>query len=96
MCLIMTFIAALIFTVIYALSKKQNKATKSMLITLFMFWSAAIMWSVDGIASVAGGEGFFDISRQDAILGVIIVIAGLAVFAGLSFFEKRRLQKTNA
>ena len=96
MCLIMTIIAALIFTVIYALSKKQNKATKSMLITLFMFWSAAIMWSVDGIASVAGGEGFFDISRQDTILGVIIVIAGLLVFAGLSFFEKRRLQKTNA
>lgn len=96
MCLIMTFIAALIFTVIYALSKKQNKATKSMLITLFMFWSAAIMWSVDGIASVAGGEGFFDISRQDTILGVIIVLSGLLVFAGLSFFEKRRLQKTNA
>lgn len=96
MCLIMTIIAALIFTVIYALSKKNNKATKSMLITLFMFWSAAIMWSVDGIASVAGGEGFFDISRQDTILGVIIVLSGLLVFAGLSFFEKRRLQKTNA
>lgn len=96
MCLIMTFIAALIFTVIYALSKKQNKARKSMLITLFMFWSAAIMWSVDGIASLAAGEGFFDISRQDTILGVIIVLSGLLVFAGLSFFEKRRLQKTNA
>ena len=46
---------------------------KTLLFATFMFWGAALMWSVDGIASVIEGEPFFDISRSDTILGFIIL-----------------------
>ncbi len=60
---------------------------------MFMFWAAAIMWSVDGIASVIDGESFFDLSREDTILGFIIVGAGLVVYAMMAWLEKRRLAR---
>lgn len=90
MCLIMTIIAALIFSVIFMVQKKNNAVSKSVVTTALMYWAAAIMWSVDGIASVLEGEGFFDISKEDAILGVMIVAAGLLVFAFLKFFEAKK------
>ena len=73
MCLIMTICAAVVFSVLYGVNKKNGKARKSVTNTCLMFWAAAIMWSVDGIASVYGGESFFDISREDTVLGFIIV-----------------------
>ena len=90
MCLIMTICAAAVFTVLYAVNKKGGKGKKSLLNATFMFWAAAIMWSVDGIASVYGGEPFFDISREDTILGFIIVGAGLVVYAMMAALERRR------
>ena len=91
MCLIMTIIAAVVFTAIWAKMRKQ-----SLLTTTLMFWAAALMWSVDGIASVLEGESFFDISREDTVLGAIIVVCGLAVFAFLTAMEKRGAKlKTN-
>ena len=65
MCLIMTICAAVVFTLIYIANKRIGSTKKSILNTMFMFWAAAIMWSVDGISSVLGGESFFDISRED-------------------------------
>jgi hypothetical protein len=53
------------------------------------------MWSVDGVASVLDGEPFFDINREDTVLGAIIILCGLAVFAVLAVFEKRRVLKAN-
>ena len=90
MCLIMTIIAAVVFTALWAKMRKQ-----SLLTTTLMFWAAALMWSVDGVASVLEGEPFFDISREDTVLGVIIILCGLAVFAVLAVFEKRRVLKAN-
>ncbi|MBQ4439330.1 hypothetical protein II898_10705 [bacterium] len=91
MCLIMTIIAAVVFTALWAKMRKQ-----SLLTTTLMFWAAALMWSVDGIASLLEGEPFFDISREDTVLGFIIVVCGLAVFALLAAIEKRgRELKTN-
>lgn len=90
MCLIMTIIAAVVFTALWAKMRKE-----SLLTTTLMFWAAALMWSVDGIASVLEGEPFFDISREDTVLGVIIILCGLAVFAVLAVFEKRRVLKAN-
>ncbi|MBQ3368996.1 hypothetical protein IJG44_08880 [bacterium] len=84
MCLIMTMIAAVVFTALWAKMRKQ-----SLLTTTLMFWAAALMWSVDGIASLLEGEPFFDISREDTVLGFIIVVCGLAVFAFLTAMEKR-------
>ncbi|MBO7516330.1 MAG: hypothetical protein J6T61_01140 [Spirochaetia bacterium] len=89
MCLIMTICAAVVFSVLYGVNKKNGKARKSVTNTCLMFWAAAIMWSVDGIASVYGGESFFDISREDTVLGFIIVGAGLVVYAMMAALEKR-------
>lgn len=90
MCLIMTIIAAVVFTALWAKMRKQ-----SLLTTTLMFWAAALMWSVDGVASVLDGEPFFDISREDTVLGAIIVLCGVAVFAVLAMFERRRELKAN-
>jgi len=90
MCLIMTIIAAVVFT---ALGAKMR--TQSLLTTTLMFWAAALMWSVDGVASVLDGEPFFDISREDTILGAIIILCGVAIFAVLAVFERRRELKAN-
>ena len=90
MCLIMTIIAAVVFTAVWA-----KMRTQSLLTTTLMFWAAALMWSVDGVASVLDGEPFFDISREDTILGVIIVLCGVAIFAVLAVFEKRRELRAN-
>jgi len=93
MCLILTICAAVVFTALYFINKKNGKVRKSLLNTVFMFWAAAIMWCVDGIASVYGGEPFFDISQEDTILGFIIVGAGLVVYAMMAWMEKRRLAR---
>ena len=90
MCLIMTIIAAVVFTALWAKMRKQ-----SLLTTTLMFWAAALMWSVDGVASVLDGEPFFDISREDTILGAIIVLCGVAIFAVFAVFERRRVLKAN-
>jgi hypothetical protein len=42
-----------------------------------MYWGAALMWLGDAIFSVAGGEGFFDLSLDDTLLGIVIVMIGL-------------------
>ncbi len=96
MCLIMTIVAAVVFTVLFVASKKRGVASKSVFTTMLMFWAASLMWSVDGIASVLEGEGFFDISVEDTILGVIILAAGLVVFGALSAKEKFARKAQNA
>lgn len=93
MCLIMTIFAALVFTALYLVSKFKGQERKSFFTTLLMFFSAALMWSVDGIASVIGGESFFDISVSDTILGFIILALGLAVFAFLFIRENKKIKK---
>ena len=89
MCLIMTILTAIVFTFFMFRAKKSGKPAKSLLTSTLMFWGAALMWSVDGIAFLLEGEPFFDISREDTVLGAIIVVCGLAVFALLTAMEKR-------
>lgn len=90
MCLLMTIFAALVFTILWVVTKKRGHEHKSFLTTLLMFWAASLMWSVDGIASVINGEDFFDISTSDAILGAIVLVAGLLIFAFLFAKERRK------
>lgn len=86
----MTYIATVVFFVLWFTGKNKGKESKSLLTTTFMFGAASLMWSVDGIASALEGEGFFDISVEDTILGGIILVCGLAVFIFLTIMEKRR------
>ena len=90
MCLIMTTITAIVFTVSFFVNKKKGNVNKSVFMAMLMFWAASLMWSMDGVASVLGGEGFFDLSIEDTILGAIILISGLLVFAAHSLWQKRK------
>ena len=84
MCELMTIAAALVFTALYFLGKKSP----AVFTTMLMFWGAALMWSVDCVFEAVDGEGLFDISREDTILGFIILAAGLLVFGALSLKER--------
>ena len=45
-----------------------------------MYWGASLMWTIDGFFSVAEGEPFLNLSADDALLGLLIVICGLAAW----------------
>ena len=93
MCEIMTIVAALVFTALYFIGKRNGKPNSAVFTTMLMFWGAALMWSVDCIGNAMEGEGLFDMSREDALLGGIIVLSGLAVFAALNLVGRFRAGK---
>ena len=84
MCELMTIAAAVLFTVLYFTVMR----TRAAFATMLMFWGAALMWSVDCVHSLMEGEGLFDLSREDAVLGAIILAAGFAVFGVLTAHER--------
>lgn len=96
MCLLITVATAIVFSVLFFASKRNKvsaenadcsgirKFTKPLFTTALAFWAAAIMWSVDGIANVLGGEPFLEISKEDSVLGVIVALCGVALFAVLA------------
>ena len=84
MCELMTIAAAVLFTILYF----TRFRTRAVFATMLMFWGAALMWSVDCVHSYMEGEGLFDMSREDAVLGAIILASGLAVFAVLSLRDR--------
>ncbi|WP_191017662.1 hypothetical protein [Treponema zioleckii] len=90
MCLIFTILAALSFSGVYLYQKKHSEFSKSVFTTMLMFWAASFMWSMDGVASALKGEGFFDLSVEDTILGTIIVASGMLIFAVLSIIKRRK------
>ena len=84
MCELMTIGAAVLFTILYF----TRFRTRAVFATMLMFWGAALMWSVDCVHSYMEGEGLFDLSREDAVLGAIILASGLAVFAVLAVRDR--------
>lgn len=51
-----------------------------------MYWAAALMWCVDGVANLLEGETFIELAdpaamADDALLGAVVVACGLAVWA---------------
>ena len=80
MCELMTIGAAVLFTILYF----TRFHTRAVFATMLMFWGAALMWSVDCVHSYMEDDGLLDLSREDAVLGAIILASGLAVFAVLS------------
>ena len=90
MCEIITIIAACVFTAIYFAGKRRGRPSKAVFTTMLMFWGAALMWSVDCVANRMEGEPLFDLSREDTVLGLIILGAGLVVYAALALIGRRR------
>ena len=90
MCELMTIAAAVFFTVLYF----KVLRTSAVFTTMLMFWGAALMWSVDCVAGAMEGEPLFDLSAHDAVLGAIVLAAGLAVFGVLSL--SRRIHAASA
>ncbi|MBO4618918.1 MAG: hypothetical protein J5654_02295 [Victivallales bacterium] len=91
MCELMTIAAAVIFTVLYFRFRSGTHA-RSLFNTMMMFWGAALMWSVDCVFSLMEGEGLFDISGKDTLLGGIILVCGLVFFAVSALVERKHSQ----
>ena len=91
MCELMTIAAAVVFTILYFRFRNGTHA-RSLFNTMMMFWGAALMWSVDCVFSLMEGEGLFDISGKDTLLGGIILACGLVFFAVSALVERRRSQ----
>ncbi len=79
MCLILTAVAAAISAILWFTVFHDEKYNFQFL--TLMYLGATLMWSVDGIFSVIEGEGFFDLSVDDAKLGVLVVILGVVLWA---------------
>ena len=93
MCELMTLAAAVVFTAMAWLLHRAGRPSGAVNTTALMFWGAALMWSVDCVHSAMEGDGLLDLSREDAVLGTIILAAGLGVHALLSFRERLRSAK---
>lgn len=89
MCLILTCIAAVITTVLYFRYPKIS-ARFSLEHLALMYWGAALMWSVDGVFRLMEGERFLELTVNDTLLGILVVICGLG-FAGVqTMIHKKR------
>lgn len=86
MCLLITAFAAVIATIIWFFQPDFSKIAKLGTLAL-MYWGAALMWTVDGFFSVAEGEGFLDLSLNDALLGMVIILCGLIVWMIILLFN---------
>ncbi len=91
MCLILTFIAALFSTALYFLRPGISKRFSLEYLSL-MYWGASLMWSVDGFFRLMEGESFFDLSVNDTLLGVLIIICGLVFVAIRSLIHKKAIR----
>ncbi len=78
MCLLITLLAAVVSAVVWYVNAPDNKLRLGTL--SLMYWGASLMWTVDGFFCIAEGEPFLDLSLNDALLGMLIVICGLVVW----------------
>lgn len=78
MCLVITAFAAVIATILWYFVKESGSLKLGFL--ALMYWGASLMWTVDGFYAVAGGEPFLDLSGNDALLGLVIVLCGLIIW----------------
>jgi len=88
MCLIITALAAAAATIVWHVKTPDNRNRIGTL--ALMYWGAALMWTVDSIFAARAGEGFFDLSLSDALLGIVVVLCGIAAWALMLLAGKRR------
>lgn len=84
MCLLITAAAAAISTAL----RRLGSGGKRLGTLALMYWGAALMWSVDGVFSVLEGGDFLDLSADDALLGAVVVLCGIAAWLILPLWNK--------
>jgi hypothetical protein len=89
MCELMTIAAAVVFTALYFADRRRGGQDRALFSAMLMFWGAALMWGVDCVAEKMDGGPLLDMSREDAVLGFIIIGAGLLVYAALAVFHRQ-------
>lgn len=90
MYLILTLAAALVATILW-----RRKRGHRLELLCFMYWGASLMWLVDGIVSVAEGGPFFEMTTDAALLGALVVVAGLAVWGVVLLAGRRKYRRAN-
>jgi hypothetical protein len=95
MTLLITLAAAVLVTIL-RFAKPGVGARFHLGFLALMYWGASLMWSVDGIANLLGGESFIEISDRaamsdDALLGVCVVALGIVVWLVYSQIVKHRV-----
>ncbi|MDD6070590.1 MAG: hypothetical protein PUC12_07205 [Clostridiales bacterium] len=85
MCLVITTFAAVITTAVWYFKMPQSEYLLGRL--ALMYWGAALMWCVDGFFCVAEGESFLDLSMNDALLGVVVVLCGVLAWIAMVLFK---------
>ncbi|MDR2614448.1 MAG: hypothetical protein LBC91_03890 [Candidatus Accumulibacter sp.] len=93
MCLLMTVVAAMAASL--AWYRNRRKDGTALEILSLMYWGAALMWSVDGFFRLAEAEPFFEITLDDALLGLLVVAAGLIVCFALRYNPWRTCKAGN-
>lgn len=94
MTLVLTAIAALVVAVTYFKNPAEAREYHLGALAL-MYLGAALMWCVDGFASLAEGGSFIELSDasamvDDALLGVVVVVVGAVAWGILNYVSKRR------
>lgn len=83
MTLVITLLAAALATLVWYVQLPNKRYCVGVL--ALMYWGAALMWVVDGIACLIEGEAFIEIVDKaamldDAILGLVVVVVGLVAW----------------
>ena len=94
MCLILTACAAVVSALLWFFKFRDERYNLQFL--TLMYLGATLMWSVDGIFSVMGGEGFFDLSLDDTKLGLLVVTLGVVLWAVTLIVRSVKAKKVNA
>lgn len=92
MCELMTIAAAILFTALAAFARRAGRPARALGTTALVFWGAALMWSVDCVHAYLFPKTdeprkLLDLSRDDALLGALVLAAGVALFAVLRLRE---------
>ncbi len=89
----MTIAAAVAFTALRLAAgrRRWDAGVRSALgTTALALWGAAVMWGVDCAADAIEGKPPLDLSGEDAVLGCVVLCAGLAMFAALALAGRIR------
>lgn len=89
MCELMTIAAAALVTAALFFARRAGRPARALGTTALALWGAALMWSVDCVHAYLEEGELFDLSRDDALLGALILACAAALFAVLRVREVR-------